>query len=168
MRRGIDRLSKRFGEGDDDSGESENDAPSRKGKGKAKEVMVEIIRDGQAEETEEVKTTVIPSKGERKAEIKAAEQGKRKGKLPKKVNLLSMFKYKIVLMIIHNRLDGIPTFFLRKLLIHHRPSLTRLILGMILPMKNQKRQLNLLPQLNRSQSLKPLNRRYRPPLPLLC
>lgn len=86
MRRGIDRLSKRFGEGDDDSGESENDAPSRKGKGKAKEVMVEIIRDGQAEETEEVKTTVIPSKGERKAEIKAAEQGKRKGKLPKKVN----------------------------------------------------------------------------------
>lgn len=83
-------MSKRFGEGDDDSGESENDAPSRKGKGKAKgkakEVMVEIIRDGQAEETEEVKTTVIPSKGERKAEIKAAEQGKRKGKLPKKVN----------------------------------------------------------------------------------
>ncbi|AFR97931.1 ATP-dependent RNA helicase DHX37/DHR1 [Cryptococcus neoformans C23] len=93
VRRGIDRLSKRFGEGDDDSGESENDAPSRKGKGKAKEVMVEIIRDGQAEETEEVKTTVIPSKGERKAEIKAAEQGKRKGKLPKKAgwnpNLLS-------------------------------------------------------------------------------
>lgn len=92
VRRGIDRLSRRFGEGDDHSGESENDAPSRKGKGKAKEVTVEVIRDGQAEETEEVKTTVIPSKGERKAEIKAAEKGKGKGKLPKKVSLLSMFE----------------------------------------------------------------------------
>ncbi|KIR24887.1 ATP-dependent RNA helicase DHX37/DHR1 [Cryptococcus deuterogattii LA55] len=93
VRRGIDRLSRRFGEGDDDSGESENDAPSRKGKGKAREVMVEVIRDGQVEEKEEVKTTVLPSKGDRKAEIKTAGKSKRKGKLPKKAewnpNLLS-------------------------------------------------------------------------------
>ncbi|XAO23129.1 hypothetical protein I312_101907 [Cryptococcus bacillisporus CA1280] len=93
VRSGIDRLSRRFGEGDDDSGESENDAPIRKGKGKAKEVMVEVIRDGQVEEKEEVKTTMLPSKGEREAEIKTAGKNKRKGKLPKKAewnpNLLS-------------------------------------------------------------------------------
>lgn len=92
VRNGIDRLSRRFGEGDDDSGESENDAPSRKGKGKAREVTVEIVRHGQVEEKEEVKTTVLPSKGEREAEIKTAGKNKRKGKLPKKVSLQFMFK----------------------------------------------------------------------------
>ncbi|OCF41767.1 ATP-dependent RNA helicase DHX37/DHR1 [Kwoniella heveanensis CBS 569] len=99
VRRGIERLNKRHGNGNDQSSdESDDDGSSTrtKGKGKEKERTIEIIRaDPSAiqEDDTAVKTTNIPSKSELKAQAKAAGKGKGKGKMPKKAdwnpNLLS-------------------------------------------------------------------------------
>ncbi|WWD17862.1 hypothetical protein CI109_102306 [Kwoniella shandongensis] len=90
VRRGIDKLAKRFGhaEGEGSSGgsDSEDEGTRRrkgKGKGKEREVAIEVVRaDGAADE--EIKTLLVPTKSEEKIAAKARSNGK--GKLPKKAN----------------------------------------------------------------------------------
>ncbi|OCF55427.1 ATP-dependent RNA helicase DHX37/DHR1 [Kwoniella mangroviensis CBS 10435] len=95
VRQGISKLAKKFGENQDDENDSSADDDDNqthienKGKGKQKERMIEIIRDPEmndGNEEDQVKSTVIPSKSDLKAQAKAQAKGKRKGKMPKKAN----------------------------------------------------------------------------------
>ncbi|WVO12956.1 hypothetical protein L204_100565 [Cryptococcus depauperatus] len=81
VRRGIDKLSKRYGEDEceDDDGERE---PERKGK----EFLVEVIKDKGAERTEDVKTTLIPTKSQLKTEAKVKSKSRGRERLPKNAN----------------------------------------------------------------------------------
>ncbi|KAK8865947.1 hypothetical protein IAR55_001096 [Kwoniella newhampshirensis] len=99
VRRGIEKLSKRYGEMEDGEGSdsgSANEDRGRRRKGKEKEKTIEVVRDGGVggeEHEEEIKTTVLPGRGEEKTQEKTALRGKGKGKMSKKAhwnpNLLS-------------------------------------------------------------------------------
>lgn len=80
VRRGIDRLKRRHGDGGNDS-DSDSDT-GRKGKGKGR--AVEVITEATGEDA--IETTVLETKAERKAREKAEARG-RNGRLqmPKKV-----------------------------------------------------------------------------------
>ncbi|WWC86272.1 uncharacterized protein L201_001145 [Kwoniella dendrophila CBS 6074] len=98
VRQGISKLAKKYGkdnsdDSDDGSGSDQNDkGPSKgKGKGKEKERLVEIVKDPGVEDHEDstengIKSTIIPSKSDLKAQAKAQAKGKGKGTMPKKAN----------------------------------------------------------------------------------
>ncbi|WRT64167.1 uncharacterized protein IL334_001096 [Kwoniella shivajii] len=81
VRQGINKLTKKYGE-DEGNSSSEDDKGKTK-KGKNKERTIEIVKEEEGmEDEEDVKTTILPSK----KDIKAQTKVKGNGKMPKKAN----------------------------------------------------------------------------------